>query len=277
MEGIKKDDPMKFTFIKAALTASVLMTTCFNANAGFVSGTHTTAEGKVVDLQGLEWMSLEHTVGISRDDIEDGFTDRYGTTWNAGEWSYATREQTETLLTSLWGGQYSGQSTSNYDGAEWFISNFGGIGFDNGYGSNRIDGTLTDRLLSNYDFTTFYFGERLECSTNIESSCLGVVEIADNFTRSQNGINPQTGLWEETYVANSGAFGSLDEYFGLDAGFSSLNANTEDFQPPIFGSLLIRNTIVTSPADNTTAVPEPSTLATFALGIMGLASRRFKK
>ena len=40
-------------------------------------------------------------------------------------------------------------------------------------------------------------------------------------------------------------------------------------------TMLVRTaSVVTSP---TTSVPEPSTLAIFALGIMGLAARRFKK
>ena len=37
-----------------------------------VVGFHTTAQGKVADLSGLEWLEVTPTLGISREDIEAG-------------------------------------------------------------------------------------------------------------------------------------------------------------------------------------------------------------
>jgi len=86
---------MKIKFLKMILVSIYILSSSFFANAGLVSGNHTTAEGKTVALQDLEWMSLDHTAGLSRGTVEGGFTDNFGTTWDAGVWAYATREQTE--------------------------------------------------------------------------------------------------------------------------------------------------------------------------------------
>jgi len=78
----------------------------FNAHASIISGDHTTAGGKTVNLQGLEWLSFDHTMGLSRTTIEgaSGWTDNYATTYDADSWRYATRAETSALLQSLWDG-----------------------------------------------------------------------------------------------------------------------------------------------------------------------------
>lgn len=119
-----------------------------SAYAGLISGNHTTDGGKSVNLQGLEWMPLTHTAGLSRSQVgsSNGFTDRYGNEWKSGDWRYATRSETEILLGSLWGGVYSGFSSDNYDGAKWFFDFFGGIAFDTWINNERTDGKSWDFL-----------------------------------------------------------------------------------------------------------------------------------
>jgi hypothetical protein len=269
LDGSKKEFQMKNNILKAALASVILLNVTFFANAGLISGTHTTDDGKVVALQGLEWMSLDYTAGLSRSAVENGFTDRYGNTWAAGEWEYASRAQTETLLGSLWDQIYSGWSSGNGDGAMWFIDNLGGLGYDVGFGVNRIAGSDSAGAYTNRDYSSFFYGADGECTANAALSCTGKIYAADNFTAAHiNSDNALTGALERGYTKNTGRLGYLHENSGLLAGIDSSNAaGQKTVNAATLGSLLVR----------TADVPEPSTLAIFALGLMGLASRRFKK
>ena len=141
---------MNIKKLSTILISSMLAATSIFADASILSGPQSTSGGKAVDLQGLEWMSLDHTAGLSREDVELGFTDRYDTVWGAGEWIYASRKQTEAMLGSLWGGTYNGHSADNADGAEWFLDHFGGLAYDDGYGEDRIS-----RAWSNDNWTEY--------------------------------------------------------------------------------------------------------------------------
>jgi len=258
---------MKLQFVNAVLlvAASVFVNV---ANAGLISGHHTTDDGKLVALQGLEWMSLDYTANLSRNDIEDGFTDQYGTTWAAGEWTYATRAQTENLLGSLWGGNYSGLSNDNSDGASWFIDNFSGLAFDTGFGVDRIDGKSNTGTVTNRDFSQFFFGSDLECNEfQAISTCIGRVEYAENFFLDFNAINVSTGNSELSYLSSSGPIGFLEESYGVDMGYDTINNSTvKHLGFTDVGSLLVR----------VAKVPEPSTIAIFSLALIGLVSRQVK-
>lgn len=271
----------------SAISACVLSVCTLPAHAGLISGAHSTDGGKTVALQGLEWMSLEHTANISRNTIEDanGFTDRYGTTWASDDWRYATRVETETLLGSLWGGVYDGWSADNADGAKWFINNFGGIAYDRGYGNNRIDYKHNNFGKTQLDFSGFYFGLDGDCSTNKKVSCEGIVYHAENYNRNFHqhpNINPNlhatnvlTGNYEQSHIANQGEVGRFIETYGLNAGRISDNAIiTKSFSRPYWGSILVRNASSTTSSQ---AVSEPQTIALFSLGLLGLGAVRKRK
>ncbi len=66
--------------------------------------------------------------------------------------------------------------------------------------------------------------------------------------------------------------GWFHDYYGLSTGIDSINNQTYSYSSTSSASLSNTSALVRS-----TTVPEPSTLAIFALGIIGLASRRFKK
>jgi hypothetical protein len=242
-----------------------------SAHAGFISGNQTLSNGNSVALQGLEWMPLTYTAGLSRTDIEDGFTDRFGTTWGAGEWTYATRAQAETLLGSLWDKTIVGWSYGNAAGAKWFLDSFGGLAFDTGYGNSRVDGKSPSPRYTAYDHASFYFGADKECTFASFHSCFGRVEYWDNNTEDSPGYNVVTRIASDTYIKNTGAAGYFDEYNGLRAGYDNYN-NAQAFSASsqYIGSMLVRQTPQTTPAP----VSAPTSLSVLALGLLGLLSLR---
>jgi hypothetical protein len=232
--------------------------------ASLISSSATLANGNQVALQGLEWMPLTYTAGLSRIVVENtnGFTDRFGNSWSSDEWRYATRLETETLINSLWGGTYDGWSVDNADGASWFLNNFGAIGYDTGYGDSRINNTYSDPASwVNKDLAYFLFGDVGDCSSNVSLSCRGLVQFAESSSTAIN-INPIDLVTNP----NGTPVGFFRDDLGLDAGLydgNDIAVNVSGYFER--GSLLVRQ------------VPAPPTLAIFALGMIGLGARRFKK
>jgi hypothetical protein len=261
---------------KIVVTSILLSAAAFSmsANAGFISGLQTTSGGKSVALQGLEWMPLTYTAGMSRQNIEqaDGFTDRFGGVWSSSDWRYASRSETELLLGSLWGGTVSGWSNDNADGANWFLSTFGAIGYDTGYGNSRIDGKYNYGGYQNYDQAYFMFGDVFDCANNDKSTCLGLIGDMENSTLDKTG-DDTTGTLRTTYLKNSGPGGWFYEVMGLNAGFNTTNLATDvTYSNRQYGSLLVRQASV-GPAP----VSSPNAISLFALGLCGLVLNRRRK
>lgn len=120
----------------------------FDANAMSISGVHTTAGGKNVELSNLEWLTWDQTVGISRNDIEAG----NGNTFIADGWRYASRSEFEDLFDSLWGGVTDGADALNYDGTQWLYDNL-----------DRTSGVEQNA----------YFGADGECEPSPQRTCGG--------------------------------------------------------------------------------------------------------
>ena len=178
----------------------LLMAIGSSASAAIVSGQRFTDAGKAVDLQGLEWLSLDSTRGYSREDLESGSLG-----YVANGWRYATRRETARLLTSLWGGTDYGGSTSNGDGADWFFKNLGQ--------GNLFAGAA--------ELRSFFFGAEGECSDGAAMSCHGFYGVA----YSNVGL-PTTGWFYQE--------------FGLDALFSNPGAVDRSLRDNRYGSLLVR-------------------------------------
>lgn len=256
---------MKFNFLNTVLVSILLLGTSFVSKADLISGTHLTDDGKTVDLQDLEWMSLEYTAGLSRIEVEGGFTDNYGTNWNANEWRYATRAETGILLNSLWGGVYEAWATNNADGATWFIKHFMGLAFDTGSGNSRVDGTQSNTLLSNYDWSDFLFGDSGECSSDWTDSCLGSVAAMTDYRQNLITYNVLTSALELAHLSGE-PMGWIGDTTGAEFNWNptNLTLKTDDSDSTI-GSLLVRKA---------TVVPEPSVLEIMTLGLLVLSMRR---
>jgi hypothetical protein len=251
-------------FISAILSMS--------AHAGLISGNHTLSNGKTVALQGLEWMPLTYTAGMARLDIEDGFTDRFGGVWGANDWRYATRSETAILLQSLWGGTHSGWHPNNYLGATWFHTNFGGIDNDSGYGANRIDGKFNVPWYKNSDAADFIFGLDGQCASSLEVSCLGRINVFDNFLGWEESLNIISGETELVYTPNTGPAGMFDDTVGLKVGYYDYNETVEkNLSYSGLGSLLVRNHA------NTPTVSAPTAISLFGMGLFGVVMFRRSK
>lgn len=159
------------------LTLALLALAPFASQAGIVSGIQTTSAGKSVDLQGLEWLSIDSTRGLSRAEVSDG---ALGYTHEG--WRYATRQETSKLLHSLWGGTYLGGSADNGDGATWFFLNLG-------HGDIQFGAAV---------LRNFFYGSEGECTIDPGLSCHGSYGVAfsnvgaptTGWFYSEFGLNP---------------------------------------------------------------------------------------
>jgi hypothetical protein len=221
----------------------------FIVHASLIDITNTDTEylsGKNADLQGLQWLSLDLTEGVTRTSIESGFGGYF-----SDNWRYASREETETLLGSLWGGTASGWANNNFDGANWFINTFG---------------LSTSWPNSNEVFTNFLFGETFECSAWSGYTCAGSVKTYNNSGVQKYGedVNGSSIL---SYSAYSGAAGYLHEKAGLNVGYSNQNEVKFTYiNGTGTGSLLVKSL----------SVPEPSIIALLLIGFIGIYILRHK-
>lgn len=261
-----------------ALSAAMLLSLILSmpAQAGFISGHHTyisqTGEEKPVALQGLEWMPLSYTAGFSRDNIENesGFTDRFNNVWKKGDWRYATRLETETLLGSLWGGTYTAYTKESHVGALWFKNNFGMLAYDVGHGSVRMELDYSTEWLTGFDYSSAIYGTDKECSSEYGLSCELIVALFSNNSNNTWGTDIYTGKSIMTYIANTGSAGYFSECNGLNTGYNRCQYYIKnDFLDPSIGSMLVRN--IQSPPHS---VPTPSIVSLIALGFIGLVFNR---
>jgi hypothetical protein len=127
-----------------------------NSYAGIISSldTHTTSDGSVVDLSGLDWLTWDVTLGQNRASVESGFSGLV----NSG-WRYATIAEYSTLMASVFD-THSGWSADNQDGAQWI--------YDTIYGLNEAPHT------SVYNYQSYYnlYGSDTECGSSAYS-CRG--------------------------------------------------------------------------------------------------------
>lgn len=200
-----------------------------NASASVISSmdTHTTSDGSIVNLSGLDWLSWDITAQQSRNAIENGFGGLI-----ADGWRYATIAEYSDLLTSIYKTQ-DGWDIDNAPGGQWL--------YDNLYGTVESPGNMYNT------FTDYnYYGQDGECDNNHIYSCIG----GYMFKQVTNDWSEISSAWNHV-VHNNGTF-------------AETKANTGRRS-----SVLVRSAFTT--------ISEPTTLAIFSFGLMGLASRRFKK
>lgn len=244
--------------MKKHLVAALLLTAglSMSAHAGLISGPQTFADGKIVNLQGLEWMPLTYTWGLSRNQVEavGGFTDRFGGVWNASDWRYASRAETEALLGSLWGGRYEGFSTDNYDGAAAFFALFDPRQYN-----------------SYWARSNFAFGKDGDCDLSPTMTCSGSIWAIRAFDGS-GGARDKLNEWEYLELPFTAAnIGMFADDAGAAMGRTDDNRVVSKASSGEWSHLLVRR--VDSPV---TTVNAPSALSLFALGLCGLLLRRRK-
>ena len=222
MEWNKRNNKMKFRFMKVTLASLFLLISCF-ANSGIISDTSSDLIG--ANLGGLEWLEFDVTRGLSSAEVTSDILDSY----DGGNWRYATTAQAEALITSLAGGNFtnSGWNENYFAGVNWFQMAFGS--FPLSY------------------FTEHYF------MYDKDAYGAGLGRAGYTALNQGNGKGWLSQSW--------GVSGGLATVRGLGGGSSS------------YSHMLVRNLSGTPSQD----VPEPSTLIIFALGLIGLASRRFNK
>ncbi len=124
---------MRISYIAVAAVLASLWSLP-NVHGAIVSGTHYTDGGKLVNLQGLEWLSWDETVGVSRTDIEAGWGGLI-----ADGWRYATEGELALFFQSLSPAGDEGYHISNHDGSQWLWETFDNPDFTSGlYTSSRI-------------------------------------------------------------------------------------------------------------------------------------------
>lgn len=194
------------------IVTSILLLLWAQVNADIIDAHSTNTEyapGKYADLQGLQWLTLDETLGESYDSIISGYK---GLT-NDG-WRYATRQETETLLGSLWGATVSGWSQDNADGAIWFTSVF--VRTISAPGS----------YFPTFDHSLFLFGNLTDCETDLTIICSGAVSYLirgatpgsiDSTTTDGNMISVVLQPFED--------YGYLHESDGLNVGYDPFNTS----------------------------------------------------
>jgi len=231
---------MKFKYLTAALTSVILSASFFVgvANAGLISYEFTGELSTITD---------EHNHLTNQFEIGNSFF---------GSFSYLT-EVVEGSPTA------SDPTTAIYSAVLDFEVNINGYIF-NGNSLESLPGYLqiwNDRVIGSSVVDAFSAASPLDYTPPISGMGDGTVVTQStlnlfDFTHSASilGTNIPNTVNFTSYASRSFSVVQLntttDEAFHLNGVITSLNA---------------------------VSVPEPSTLAIFALGIMGLASRRFKK
>jgi hypothetical protein len=231
---------MKFKYLTAALTSVILSTGCFVgvANASLISYEFTGELSTITD----EYNHLTNQFEI-------------GNTF-FGSFSYLT-EEAEAPSTA------SDPTTAIYSAVLDFKVNINGYTF-NGNSLESLPGYLQiwdDRVISSSVVDAFSVSSPLDYTPPITGMGDGVVVAQStlnlfDFTHSTSILG--------TNIPNTVNFTS---YASRSISVVQLNATTNE--------AFHLNGVVTSLS--AVSVPEPSTLAIFALGMIGLASRRFKK
>lgn len=208
----------------------LLLMVSFGSAGGIVSTASTLSNGSTPDLQGLEWLSLDHTRNYSYNDVDSmlasGLVDVYGTTWAANTWRYATQLETQNLLRSLYG-WVAEVHPSNYAGVKWWQEHLGLLAFDF-YPDGTINGANpTGQTNSGFDYVSFLYGSAGACYPQ-PSSCLGNLEIYESYPSGSHS-GEAVGIFRSSWGLNAYADPTSND---------SVDPDTSRYE---YGSLLVRS------------------------------------
>jgi hypothetical protein len=232
---------MKFKFLKAIAAGLILSASCLVnvANAGLMKSTSEGFDIVIDSQQKIEWLNISHTANYTQSEILN-MTKEGG---SLEEWRYATFDEMVSMISTIYP-FFSGTIPSSYRN-----------------GLETVD--FTDNIL---------FHELITDEIKVFDNYFGaVIDWGQSF--SVSGIYGKVaynvdsgGLLVDEYQVFSLFDGLISEpswedhiTFHVGTSFNDLSSPNNHF--------LVRNT---------QTVSEPSTLAIFVLGIMGLVSRRLK-
>jgi hypothetical protein len=232
---------MTFKFLSTALAGLILSISTI-ANAGLIVDTDN--DSFIDQSTALEWMDF----GVNNIHTFDYITNQLGVGGEYYGWEIAKQDQVINLWTSLY---FS--TADNYDALRFFSSSENSALWDsykNIIGVNSIFDDPANTMLWNY--ALFYGAD-------------GNIKLAE--------------YHEDIYPDNTSSFARLSDFYqvfppGCDnlSCAPHLDPVANNYQRRHWDSVGVSTFLV-----KVNQVPEPSTLAIFALGLIGLASRRFKK
>ena len=143
------------------LALAITLLSPFSANAAIIDGTtvHTTSDGSIVNLSGLDWLTWDVTDGISRQAIENGYGGLF-----ADGWRYASIGEYSAMMSTVFD-YHAGWHPSNKHGSEWLYNNL--------YGANSDAANV-----NNYDRQFTFYGADSECGPSFVS-CRGNYRLRD--------------------------------------------------------------------------------------------------
>lgn len=236
---------MKLKFLKAASVFIALSLTNV-ANAGLITGTFTGGDvGEGLDFTG----NFEYAVNV----LGNGGGTVGDATFTNDSVSGVTISAQNSIVN--WHGANYG-NTSNDNALEYIMRS---IRWSN-RGTNVVTVALDNLTIGNDYSLQLLFAESC-CTRGFDISVEGQ-KISDDFS--------PYALQGNTNNSTKGAFlrfGFVAQDTTLNIAFGGSAPQYSDNNPILNGLTL----------ENTTQVPEPTSLAIFALSLIGLASRRFKK
>jgi hypothetical protein len=157
-----------FSHFSAILITSLMLIFHPAAEATIISGMQNVAGVGNVNMGGLQWLSLNHTSGMSRAEVELSLQNHNN--FGSGEfgWRYATLSEVKALLDQISVSSNFSYETGNLLGAEWFLSLFDPL--EEFYNVRSRSYSYTHHARS-----TFFYGNDNECIASTLHSCVGTV------------------------------------------------------------------------------------------------------
>jgi hypothetical protein len=235
---------MMFKYLNVALVSLALTVSNFSAHAGII-------DSSSILLDDAGATQLENWYGQGDLDWDSIW---YGTTGaTSASWHAAVDGLTETF--SIYNVTYDNSTylIGGYNSGDWASP-----GYQHGLSTNFIF-NLTNNIM--HDTTHGYWGLG-QFATYSDASSFAVFGGAYDMSGGWNAIGANFG--------SSRSFGTYNGVYGASA-----KGNIVDFG--LYDVSYRVNALETFTVAPSKSVPEPSTLAIFALGMIGLASSRFKK
>jgi len=226
--------------MKLSTTTGILLFAASNfANAGLING-----GSDIIDNDDLT--QLSDWLGKGDIDLTNIFTKSGGN--NSQDWHAAVDDKgaTFTLI------------ESTFEGNTYIFGGYNDYSWNSAIMHNQVDATLDKSFL--FSLTTNKIFER---------------KNNNHSTSSANDLGATFGAGHDLYIdatlstgySNLGASYGENTLYGSVAAGKELAGNFDGWQIQKYESFTV----------NASQVPEPSTLAIYALGIIGLVSRRLKK